>query len=72
LECETTVTEHTQENATDGVERHAEGSRVTPFDIPEGNCAGYYPELNPLVPLWHRAEKAQVPGSKSVPVRVVA
>jgi anaerobic selenocysteine-containing dehydrogenase len=59
-------------HADDGVERRVEGLRVTAFDIPQGNCAGYYPELNPLVPLWHRAEKAHVPASKSVPVRVVA
>ena len=58
-------------HADDGVERRVDGLRVTAFDIPEGNCAGYYPELNPLVPLWHRAEKAHVPAAKSVPVRVV-
>ncbi len=59
-------------HADDGVERRVDGLRVTEYHIPQGNCAGYYPELNPLVPLWHRAEKAHVPGSKSVPVRVVA
>ncbi|RWE17532.1 MAG: FdhF/YdeP family oxidoreductase [Mesorhizobium sp.] len=58
-------------HADDGVERRVRGLRVTPYSIPEGNCAGYYPELNPLVPLWHRAKKAHVPAGKSVPVRVV-
>jgi anaerobic selenocysteine-containing dehydrogenase len=59
-------------HADDGVERRARGLRVTPYSIPRGNCAGYYPELNPLVPLWHCEEKAHVPAGKSVPVRVVS
>ncbi|RWM06982.1 FdhF/YdeP family oxidoreductase [Mesorhizobium sp.] len=58
--------------AGDGVERRVKGLRVTPYSIPSGNCAGYYPELNPLVPLWHRAHKAHVPAVKSVPVRIIA
>ncbi|MGX8008957.1 FdhF/YdeP family oxidoreductase [Mesorhizobium sp. ORM8.1] len=58
--------------ADDGVERRVRGLRVTPYSIPSGNCAGYYPELNPLIPLWHRAEKAHVPAAKSVPVRLAA
>lgn len=57
-------------HADDGVERRVKGLRVTPYSIPQGNCAGYYPELNPLIPLWHRAEKAHVPAGKSVPVRI--
>ncbi|MEI9400678.1 FdhF/YdeP family oxidoreductase [Mesorhizobium argentiipisi] len=57
--------------AGDNVERRVHGLRVTPYSIPRGDCAGYYPELNPLIPLWHRAEKAHVPAAKSVPVRVV-
>lgn len=59
-------------NSDDGVPRRVEGLRVTAFSIPEGNCAGYYPELNPLVPLWHHEKKAQVPAAKSVPVRIAA
>ena len=58
-------------HADDGVERRVNGLRVTPYSIPEGNCAGYYPELNPLVPLWHRSREAHVPAGKSVPVRIV-
>ncbi len=60
-----------ESNAGDGVPRRVGGLRVTPFAIPEGNCAGYYPELNPLVPLWHHEKKAKVPAAKSVPVRIV-
>ena len=52
----------------DGVQRSVGPLRVTPHDIPEGCCAAYYPECNPLVPLWHHEEKAKVPASKSIPV----
>jgi hypothetical protein len=31
------------------------GLQVVPFELPEGSVAGYYPECNPLLPLWHRA-----------------
>lgn len=54
----------------DGVERIVEGLRVVPYSIPQGNCAGYYPELNILVPLAHHARKSHVPATKSVPVRI--
>jgi molybdopterin-dependent oxidoreductase alpha subunit len=54
----------------DGVERRVEGFRVVVYDIPEGCIAGYYPECNPLIPLWHHAEKSKVPAAKSIPVRV--
>ena len=52
----------------DGVPRSVGPLRVTPYEIPEGCCAAYYPECNPLVPLWHHEEKAKVPASKSIPV----
>jgi hypothetical protein len=57
--------------ADDGVDRRLGGLTVVAYDIPEGCCAGYYPECNVLVPLWHHAERAKVPAAKSVPVRVV-
>ncbi|HWD58298.1 MAG TPA: FdhF/YdeP family oxidoreductase [Stellaceae bacterium] len=57
--------------AKDGVDRRLGGLAVVAYDIPEGCCAGYYPECNVLVPLWHHAERAKVPAAKSVPVRVV-
>jgi len=44
--------------------------RVVAYDIPEGCIAGYYPECNPLLPLWHHEEKAKTPAAKSIPVRV--
>jgi molybdopterin-dependent oxidoreductase alpha subunit len=55
----------------DDVRRQVDGFIVRPYDIPEGCIGGYYPECNPLVPLWHHEERAKVPASKSVPVRVV-
>jgi len=56
----------------DGVERKVEGLRVVAYDIPEGCIAGYYPECNPLLPLWHYAEGSKTPAAKSIPVRVEA
>jgi anaerobic selenocysteine-containing dehydrogenase len=54
----------------DGIERKVSGLRVVAYDIPQGCIAGYYPECNPLIPLWHHAEKSKVPAAKSIPVRV--
>ncbi|MBF7141055.1 MULTISPECIES: FdhF/YdeP family oxidoreductase [Pseudomonas] len=45
--------------------------QVLPYDIPQGCCGGYYPECNPLVPLWHHAEKSKVPASKAIPVTLM-
>ncbi|MER2269236.1 FdhF/YdeP family oxidoreductase [Methylobacterium oxalidis] len=54
----------------DGVERVAEDFRLVPFDMPRGSLAGYYPELNLLVPLSSFGEHSDTPTSKSVLVRV--
>ena len=56
--------------AGDQVKREIHGFRVVPYDIPKGCIAGYYPECNALIPLWHYAEEAKVPAAKSVPVYV--
>ncbi|MEN3238357.1 FdhF/YdeP family oxidoreductase [Methylobacterium ajmalii] len=58
--------------ADDGVERRVAGFRVVAYDVPEGCIGGYYPECNPLIPLWHHAERSKVPAAKSVPVRIRA
>ena len=50
----------------DGVERIAESFRVAPYDLPRGSVAGYYPELNVLVPLSSAGEQSDTPTSKSV------
>jgi anaerobic selenocysteine-containing dehydrogenase len=57
--------------ADDGIERRVEGLRIVPYDVPQGCIAGYYPECNPLLPLWHYAKESKVPGAKSIPVRIV-
>lgn len=56
----------------DGVERRVSGLRITAYDIPAGCCGGYFPECNPLFPLWHYARESKVPGFKAMPVRVLA
>jgi hypothetical protein len=43
---------------------------VVPYDIPQGSLGGYFPECNPLLPLWHHAKGSKVPGAKSIPVRM--
>lgn len=59
-------------DADDGVDRQVGGLTVTPFLLPRGCIGGYYPELNPLMPLsWHD-EESKTPAAKSVPVRIVA
>lgn len=56
--------------AGDDVVREVPDLRVTAYDIPEGCVGGYYPECNPLIPVWHHAEEAKAPAAKSVPVRI--
>ncbi|GJE76712.1 Protein YdeP [Methylorubrum suomiense] len=56
----------------DGIERVAEDFRLVPFDMPRGSLAGYYPELNVLVPLSAFGEFSETPTSKSVLVQVRA
>ncbi|MGF1552284.1 MAG: FdhF/YdeP family oxidoreductase [Paracoccaceae bacterium] len=54
----------------DGEDRHVTGLRIVPYDIPEGCCAAYYPEANPLIPLSQHDPQAKTPAYKGVPVRV--
>jgi molybdopterin-dependent oxidoreductase alpha subunit len=51
-------------------QRELPGLRVVAYNIPDGCAAGYYPECNVLIPLWHHAERSKVPAAKSIPVRV--
>jgi anaerobic selenocysteine-containing dehydrogenase len=46
------------------------GLILTPYNIPRGTVASYYPECNVLVPISHHDELSKTPASKSVPVRV--
>ncbi len=58
--------------SADGLARRVDGLRVVKHDLPAGAVAGYFPELNPLVPLGHHAVGSQVPAYKSIPIRVLA
>jgi len=57
-------------DAGDGVERRLDGLVVTPFDLPRGCLGAYYPEANPLVPLWYHDKMSKTPAAKGVPVRI--
>jgi molybdopterin-dependent oxidoreductase alpha subunit len=54
----------------DGVARQVSGLAVVRYDIPPGCVAGYFPELNPLIPLWHHAKESKVPAAKSIDVLI--
>ena len=56
----------------DGIARRVEGLTVLDYPMPRGSVAGYFPELNPLIPLAHHDATSGTPAAKSVPVRVVA
>jgi len=57
--------------SADGVQRRVEGLTVLDYPMPRGSVAGYYPELNPLLPLEHHDKISGTPAAKSIPVRVV-
>ncbi len=59
-----------ESDAEDATDRVVEGLRVVEYDIPAGCIAGYYPELNYLIPVEHHALDSHVPAAKSVPVRI--
>ncbi|POF39979.1 CbbBc protein [Pseudomonas laurylsulfativorans] len=56
----------------DGVERRVKGFTLLAFDIPAGQAAAYYPEVNPLVPLESTGDGSDTPTSKFVAIRLVA
>jgi molybdopterin-dependent oxidoreductase alpha subunit len=56
--------------ASDGISREVHGLVVTAYSVPPGAAGGYYPELNPLIPLWHHAKESMVPAAKSIPIRL--
>jgi molybdopterin-dependent oxidoreductase alpha subunit len=45
--------------------RTVAGMKLVAYDIPRGNCASYFPEANPLVPLDSQALESGTPTSKS-------
>jgi molybdopterin-dependent oxidoreductase alpha subunit len=54
----------------DGRERRLHGFKALPFDIPRGQAAAYYPEVNPLIALESHGDRSFTPTSKFIPVRV--
>ncbi|WP_240530276.1 FdhF/YdeP family oxidoreductase [Novosphingobium sp. PC22D] len=59
-------------DAEDGEHRQVDGLTVTPFDLPRGCVGAYYPEMNPLIPLWYHDQLSKTPAAKAVPVRILA
>jgi anaerobic selenocysteine-containing dehydrogenase len=59
-------------DAEDDVHRQVGPLKVTPFKLPDGCIAGYYPEMNPLIPLSHHDQQSKTPASKAVAVRIKA
>jgi anaerobic selenocysteine-containing dehydrogenase len=59
-------------DAEDDVHREVGPLKVTPFKLPDGCIAGYYPEMNPLIPLSHHDQQSKTPASKAVAVRIKA
>lgn len=52
--------------------RAVKGLKIVAYDLPDGCVAGYFPELNPLVPLSLRDLLSDTPASKAIPVRIEA
>ncbi len=56
----------------DGIHRRVDDLTVIAYPMPSGAVAGYYPELNPLLPLDFYDRISGTPAAKAIPVRVVA
>jgi molybdopterin-dependent oxidoreductase alpha subunit len=54
--------------STDGIERVIRGLKVVSYRIPDGCCAAYYPEANPLLPLYAHDAISGTPSAKAIPV----
>ncbi|WP_144149115.1 FdhF/YdeP family oxidoreductase [Paraburkholderia sp. BCC1884] len=57
--------------SNDGIERVIRHFKVVEYVLPDGCCGAYYPEANPLIPLYAFDQKSRTPSYKSVPVRIV-
>jgi molybdopterin-dependent oxidoreductase alpha subunit len=56
--------------STDGAERRVRNFRVVGYSFPNGCCAAYYPETNPLVPLYAHDPLSFTPSSKGIPILI--
>ena len=57
--------------SSDGIPRRVDDLIVIDYPISKGAVAGYYPELNPLLPLDYYDEISGTPAAKSIPVKIV-
>ncbi|MGQ3026883.1 MAG: FdhF/YdeP family oxidoreductase, partial [Ferrovibrionaceae bacterium] len=57
--------------ASDGIERRVRDFEIVPYAFPDGSCAAYYPEVNPLMPLYARDPLSFTPSAKGIPIRLV-
>jgi len=55
----------------DGVKRRVTGLKIVSHSLPKGCCGAYYPEANPLMPLYAHDAQSGTPAAKAVPVRIV-
>lgn len=54
----------------DGIIRRVDGLKLVAFDLPRQCVGGYFPECNPLIPLWHHAKDSMVPAAKSISIEL--
>ncbi|MGG1948252.1 FdhF/YdeP family oxidoreductase [Trinickia sp. NRRL B-1857] len=54
----------------DGIERVVRGLMLVEYALPDGCCGAYYPEANPLVPLYAYDPQSRTPSYKGVPVKI--
>ena len=58
--------------AFERADRVVQGLTIVRYDLPEGCCASYYPETQPLIALEDHDPQSFTPSYKSVPVRIRA
>ena len=58
--------------STDGIKRQVSGLKIVAYELPDGCCGAYYPEANPLIPLYLHDIQAGTPAGKAIPVRIQA
>jgi formate dehydrogenase major subunit len=54
--------------SSDGIERVISGFKVVSYRMPDGCCAAYYPEANPLLPLYAYDPISGTPSAKAISV----
>jgi molybdopterin-dependent oxidoreductase alpha subunit len=54
--------------SSDGTQRIVRGLAIVRYNMPDGSCAAYYPEANPLIPLYLYDRQSGTPAAKAVPV----